>query len=365
MTIGERGAALACIYCEYKEHDAQTPTNPLASLWPQLNIGEGQDAQLSLAENLYAAHGKAGTRPSLPEIQTLIQATVRNLDEVYILVDGLDECPSAKDRHTFIDSLDQLLIPPGRQEGRVHLLITSRLRNDMFQAVTEVLIRPSCSEIENLVRTALAKPGFFQSPQMRSKVTETLDLKNTIVGSIAFNAAGMFLAARLHLNSLESLTNVSEIRHALQTLPESLDKLYGDAWARILDQEHNLELLAQQTVSWLFLAERQLRTHELCHALAVQPEDGKFDFERLIAIEDIVRACKGLITVDKHSQIVRFVHSTAQQFFLRVHPQLFPKAQTKLAVTCVTYLNLDFFRVAPCDFVSLRAADARRVKQRF
>src|SRR4051812_8597884 len=102
--------------------------------------------------------------------------------------------------------------------------------------------------------------------------------------------------------------------------------------------------VAKQVLSWITCAKRPLTTVELCHALAVETDDSeKFDEENLPVIEDIVTVCTGLVTVDKESDIIRFVHYSTQEYFERTWQDWFPNAQKDIALTCATYLSYETF----------------------
>src|SRR4051794_11422771 len=103
---------------------------------------------------------------------------------------------------------------------------------------------------------------------------------------------------------------------ALETLPtlETLltgrtgyDYAYKEAMDRIKSQDQDSRDLANYTLSWIAYAKRPLTTSELQHALAVEIDQPKLDEDNLIKIEMMVSVCAGLVTVDKESNIIRFV----------------------------------------------------------
>ena len=319
---------------------------------------------MAIIENLYAIHRKAGTRPTLPEIQSLLQSGVQKLNKVYILVDGLDEYSEARTRQPFIECLRHLLGNTSPQKVKIILFITSRFKNDTFDTAKEIGIHASHLDIERFLSRRFENHGVFQSSSMSTRITENHELKAEVVQKIASCAERIFLAAQLHLRSLESLVNVSGLRHALQHLPKNFDQIYEDAWSRISDQKQNLKVMAERAICWLCFAVRRLKVQELCHALAIEPGAAWFNDERLSAIEDVIKACKGLVAINKQSQIVRFIHPTAMQFFERHQIKFFPEVQAKLTGLCLTYLNFQCFDGRPCDFISFQASEVNwRVKK--
>jgi hypothetical protein len=114
---------------------------------------------------------------------------------------------------------------------------------------------------------------------------------------------------------------------------------------------------------------RPLTTDELCHALAVDlgelDQDNILDVEEIVSIcaglirdeldqydipdvKDIISVCAGLVTVDEESNIIRLVHATTQEFFQRIRENWLPRAQLKIASTCLTYLSFKTFRSGGC-----------------
>ena len=65
---------------------------------------------------------------------------------------------------------------------------------------------------------------------------------------------------------------------------------------------------------WVLYAERSLTIDELRHALATCPETYHFESERLMPEATILAACRGLVTIDKESRLVRLVRELI--FFL-------------------------------------------------
>jgi hypothetical protein len=98
-----------------------------------------------------------------------------------------------------------------------------------------------------------------------------------------------------------------------------------------------------EVLSWITCAKRSLTTLELLHALAVEDEQSKLDEENLSDIGYMVSLCAGLVTVDKESDIIRLVHYTTQEYFIKTRNTWFPDAHCNIAKICVTYLSFDAF----------------------
>jgi hypothetical protein len=161
--------------------------------------------------------------------------------------------------------------------------------------------------------------------------------------------------AQIYLSSLNDKLTPKAIRNALKDFKKqapgtSEDKkvqvlahAYEQAMKRINEQMPGLKELANQVLSWITCAKRQLTTTELQHALAVEVGESEFDEQNLPQIEDMVSVCAGLVTVDEQSGIIRLVHYTTQEYFEQTQKSWFPDAETDIARTCITYLSFDTF----------------------
>jgi len=116
----------------------------------------------------------------------------------------------------------------------------------------------------------------------------------------------------------------------------------GDAYAATLErigtQGGEKVTLAMATLMWVCHSERPLRVDELCHALAVQIGSTHFNTDNVPAAETLLTCCQGLVAVDKEASTFRLVHHTLREY-LTTHQNLFPRAHSTMAETCLTYLD--------------------------
>jgi len=158
-----------------------------------------------------------------------------------------------------------------------------------------------------------------------------------------------FLLAQLYFESLRDKRTPWILKNALKDLPKgsnALDQAYEEAIRRIKEQERGFAEVAWRLLSWITCAERPLTSKELEHALAVVAGYPELPTDNLQDIEDIVSLCAGLVTIDEKSDIVRLVHYTTQEYFIR--NSLFPDAQNDIAEVCITYLSFKAFEAGFC-----------------
>ncbi|KAM0543846.1 hypothetical protein ACHAPJ_012083 [Fusarium lateritium] len=129
---------------------------------------------------------------------------------------------------------------------------------------------------------------------------------------------------------------------------EVLSRAYHEAMERIMSQKAGIRNLAERTLLWITCAKRPLTISELQHALAVELETDAIDDQNFPAVEDMVSACAGLVTIDEESRIIRLVHYTMQEYFAQHQEQWFCQAEETVTSVRVTYLLFGAFDSGPC-----------------
>ena len=74
-------------------------------------------------------------------------------------------------------------------------------------------------------------------------------------------------------------------------------------------------------------------------ALAVRIGSSHLDSDNVPGISTMPACCQGLVTIEKGTSTVKLIHYTLQEC-IRTLPNLFDKAHSTMAETCLTYLNL-------------------------
>ena len=161
------------------------------------------------------------------------------------------------------------------------------------------------------------------------------------VGILLVLTMSRFLLVVLHLESLASQLNPTDVRNALEKLPTTLDDTYHEALQRIADQGPPSLDMANKVLYWISHAYRPLTTEELQCALAVSPGLTAFDKDAVTPRDTLVSVCGGLVTYDPQSRIIRLVHYTTQEFIEKIRNRRFPTAQADITRTCLTYLSFD------------------------
>jgi len=139
---------------------------------------------------------------------------------------------------------------------------------------------------------------------------------------------------------------VSTRRNRLETAMSGSGDFYDKMLSRVKAQDEIKEKIGMAALMWVSHSERPLRVDELCHALGVEIESADLDPENVPSIGTLSDCCQGLLAVDGRASTVRLIHLTLQEH-LSTRPDLFDRAHSTIAETCLTYLNFQRFKVLP------------------
>jgi len=114
---------------------------------------------------------------------------------------------------------------------------------------------------------------------------------------------------------------------------------YGAMLGKIKAQGEERERLGMAVLMWISHSIRPLQVDELCHAIAIRIGSSGLDSDEIPPISTWLSCCQGLVIVDKGTSTVRLIHFSLQEY-LGTHPDVFDKAHSTMAETCLTYLNL-------------------------
>ena len=390
------------LYLNYKETKTQTFPHLLGSLLKQLIQGQELGPLPESVKDLYTS-SKGELRPGNAELIGILKSEVEaKLRRVYLVVDALDEFPE-NDRQELLDSLRgigseriSLLITSRAFDNVTHegsMSCNNCWRKNLYfffvcQGCKDFTLCKNCmdkgvwcdrcspgnvfaepavvireiivpdAEIKRFVEWDLDKLRGLGSdwngvkqlglrsiaqPRLAFSLQSNPELITEIPKVIVSKASGMFLLAKLHLESLKFQDSPAKVKRALKKLSTDVTKIYSDLLDRIGDQRKSDVELAKRTIYWLVLAHRPLSVSELRQALAVEPDETEFDPENEMELSTLFRVTSGLITADGDQGAVRVVHRTAQEYFEDNWKELFPKAQVDIAITILTYLNFDAF----------------------
>ncbi|KAJ7824521.1 ankyrin repeat-containing domain protein [Mycena olivaceomarginata] len=227
----------------------------------------------------------------------------------------------------------------------VDLMLTSRphITLEPFFPNFHILeIRATEEDIGHYVDLQILK-----SSRLSKHLRTRPELRDEIRVKIVQNVEGMFLLAKLHMESLSTKNTIKAVRMALQELPTDLQHTYDDAMERINSQNADDKQLAHLTLTWVAYTKRLLSVAELCEALAIEPAAEDLDVDNLLDIDIILSVCSGLVIADETQSVVRLTHYTTQMYFNGIQQKDFPSAHTDIGSACLTYLSFTQFHTLP------------------
>ncbi|KAI9669948.1 MAG: hypothetical protein M1831_006984 [Alyxoria varia] len=360
LSSNDPGVGVCYFYCNYGRQQEQKLEHFFASLLRQLVEALPQIPR-SIIE-LYKTHSRRRTSPSANEYLKLLEAITKEFTQTLILIDALDELSADEGaQYKILKTMFGLQSATGAQ-----LFATSRPipeLSDQFQDVKQLSI--SANE-EDLQLYLQAQMGTLSACVRRSE-----RLQQMILTSLMSTINGIFLFARLYIDSLRYALSPKDIKEALGRLPRGsttetvLNQAYRDTIKRIQDQPPPFLDLARRVILWLTYSERQLSIGELQHALAVQSQVDfdDLDEDSIVDVQDLVSVCAGLVTVDDDTQVIRFVHYTTQEFFERtldIRRFWFPNARAEISTACLLYLSFRPLAAGPCKSAEEFKARCRR-----
>ncbi|RPA76753.1 hypothetical protein BJ508DRAFT_213418, partial [Ascobolus immersus RN42] len=282
------GYAVAFVYCNYKELGLNLLTllgNIIGQILSQ--VSDIQQIALNKLERFLPLM-RAGQEEAY---KSAFRSVSECFSRTFIIVDALDEFSEGDtDRERFIRILRSFC-----SVADVSILVTSRpiaAIEALFENDTRIEISASEADLAAFIKERLSNSS--RRLQRLTKDNETL--QEQILQKVTKSAKGMFLLAKLQMDSLSNKHNIKDLRLALENLPQKLDGIYNvEALARIHRQEEDDRDLAISILSWMTFALRPLQISELQYALALSPGDRELDREALIDETDLISVCAGLI----------------------------------------------------------------------
>jgi ankyrin repeat domain-containing protein 50 len=100
------------------------------------------------------------------------------------------------------------------------------------------------------------------------------------------------------------------VRRTLKAFPSKIEDVYIFTWDRILKQNKDNVLLAKTFLLFVLYASRSMTIEELAMAAATSPETHRFEAGRVVHSSTLISMCRGLITIEEESHLVRLVRES-------------------------------------------------------
>ncbi|KAI1743289.1 ankyrin repeat-containing domain protein [Xylaria scruposa] len=340
--------ATAYFFCTYRNKATHSARNLLSSLVSQL-ARQKEEAFLVLEKYHQEIDSQepVAAEPSLRELLPVFKNMCRLFDQVFVVVDGLDEC----DTDEVVYNLSQLLLKTNSTS--ISLLLLSRdvvlIRDRLESDFSHVEIEAHKEDIQLYVFTELERR--IESKQLRLR---NLELKTEIVDRLVHGAKGMFRWVACQLDYLGELPSDRERRNALSKLPPTLPATYERILMKVEQSSIEVRRLVQKTL--LLISASLNNVDYLREALSIRDDSKTLTEEDMVDEYEIMLRCSSLIRKSTDGKQLEFSHFTVQEFLEGIDPThatlhfyriSYSSAQNLLAQVCLQYLMLEDFEKKP------------------
>ncbi|KAL0929878.1 pfs domain-containing protein [Colletotrichum truncatum] len=336
-------------YFDFSDNSKQSLESALRSLIAQL-YHRHEDAQQHL-DLLYSSN--APRQLSIDQLSMVFTAMAKQVGEVWIVLDALDECQTrtGRDNEGLLPWIESILVS---QQANIHLLVTSRPEHDI-KSTLERHIENQISLQSDLVTEdirAYVHARVTQSGGLERRWRKRKEIQDDIEKHLLEKANGMFRWAACQIDELEECLDPQTLRETLQLLPRTLDETY----ARIIDRiPPKLKRSAIRILQFLTYSKGRLRIDEMCDAIAVAPQSTpRFNIQNRMPVpEEIAGYCSSLVNVvtrtdDNGKDTIKelqLAHFSVKEYLIsdRVEGSLSadfrePLARAIITEVCLSYL---------------------------
>ncbi|KAI5778710.1 hypothetical protein EDC01DRAFT_634495 [Geopyxis carbonaria] len=312
--------AVAYFYCDHSSQQSLEPVTVLGSLIRQLYPFFGRGGVPEDLEQEILGHIKFESN-GLNDLGRLLRNIVRYLNrEVYLVIDGLDEC-SVESRQAILDQLNGLLgcesrqLTSGRKSGGdLRIYISSRefdaIKNSM-KWCRRKHVTPECIEddIEKFVQDTVEQTFV---PEVR----DDREMVDEIVHYLVKNAHGMFLWVSYQLDDIKYDSSKDAVRKKLRGLPKNLNQTYDHILRQLVERYPSEKILVRRILKWIISAKRLMTIPEIAEAISINPtKDTKLRKDAIVYSDFVRNACSSLVSVDPAGRLM-LSHYTVRQYLL-------------------------------------------------
>ncbi|KAL4737141.1 hypothetical protein BDV11DRAFT_161004 [Aspergillus similis] len=310
-------------FCDFSSQDEQRAIDILHHLLRQV-IEQSSAEVLTLLKESCRDPGRL---QQAAEVTQLI-ATAGLANPMYLVLDAVDEL---REPTPLLSNITNLV------SSGLNVLIMSRdvphIRKKMTLA-THLEIHSSPSDLKVYIESRFRDSDF----------SDEVEEEDKMIDDVASSSGNLFLLTRLLLDDILDLASINQIRKALRKPHANLHQAFQTTVDRIQSQSKGRSSLARRLLCWVSYAKRRLKLQEILCAFSVE-EGEEFDPDNKPNSGVLLRACHGLVVVDRVDGTVGLVHTTAYEFF-RNGNVLGQEGDYDIARTSLQYLIMS--NISPC-----------------
>ena len=300
-------------FCKAGDPEKRSALQVLRTLLAQLLRS---DIVLSeVIEEIYYNNGHAVAQ-SLVDVGAALGLALRatRSPDVYIVIDGLDECRNYVD---LVRILLEFTSNAAATKKVLHLMFCTRDHADIYD------------ELENY-GDFLRLDATYRSASIRAyalervshlRVLSSVRLQQSAADEVCNAAQGLWLYARLILDEIEHLPNITMIQRQLQNIPRGLQQLYTQILTTLASTIDDWQLeVARQIFLWVDIQEFCLIVEDDSLSLGILEKAlqyvsmGEPVHEPIALIRKLGSHMVDVFEADDNPAAVDFVHHTARQY---------------------------------------------------
>ncbi|KAI9148085.1 DNA repair protein RAD5B [Paramyrothecium foliicola] len=332
-------AEVLFFYCRHKDESRNTFTSVARSLLVQM---------LTQKPNLLShLHEKAALDTnvllkSAPVAKELLKLGFGCYDQLYIVLDGLDECEQEDRREIavwFQSTLENLY---STERCTVRCLFVSQndgIAGSDFKNIPAIHIQDENREdVKNF--------SIVWHRKIEQKFGKLESKNHHISQIISAKAQGMFIFAELFAKYLENQVSRADLLEELEPtkLPVKLDHVYERILARILNSRSGRALdHIREILGWLVCAKRPLRWREIQGAVCIDLENQCLNYDR--EMSDSPKGLFASLVELRTDGTVQLVHETARRYLLSEGLIKTAEADYSLSMLSIAYLSFPHMSV--------------------
>ncbi|TVY85465.1 Ankyrin repeat and KH domain-containing protein [Lachnellula suecica] len=336
--------SVAYAYCDWREQNSQTTMGLIACFVRQF-LEAFWDINGAIPEDIliiYDKHLEDNSRPSKAELIPMLKSVTAGSDQVFIVVDALDECPELT-RMEIIDSLEYL--------EDINLLITSRYLGDI-QNRLENAVRVDISPPETDLRR-YAEDWIAKKPVLYKNFYALVDEeREKHLSTIVDISKGMFPVVQSLVQTWGDVPRQLRPKGSEPwKISDELEAYYSDVFTRILRTENLVGYLARSILMWTAFSKRPITDRELLDHQETKILSGAVDYRQRALKEHrdlYTSSCAGVLNINSDTGVVSLVHVTMQSHLQQASDVYFPRFQENMTKHCVEYLSRGAFGLGPC-----------------
>ncbi|KAM3546273.1 hypothetical protein ARSEF1564_000761 [Beauveria bassiana] len=288
----ETSPNLVYFYFNFADVEKRSTEKAVRSLIDQL-YRKCTPAQ-GLLNSFYAPYQKAGGQPSEDALQEILQAMMQECGEVWLVLDGLDECETRS--QNAVGGIMPWIQKLRGSLTNIHLLVTSRPGHDIQSCIETWACAEEMISLQSDLVAHDIKAYIETQVQQIKRWQAKPDVQRLIATTLRDGANGMFRWVYCQFETIEKCLSLDELRRALASLPPTLDETYARILKRLYPEHKSRAIRLLQL---LVYSERPLRLDEAVDAVAVEPaSEARFDpANRMPVPQEIVQYCAGLVTL--------------------------------------------------------------------